>query len=207
MYLAAADAGGPGERIREADSIVEHFVPVVETILKGELFFDHGKGEEHELGDIGEGVAGTSGNAVLSYGGEELAQDKVDVGGGKEVARDRRTNFGAESLGFEELLFVARVKDAKSRMAGGARQTTTAAIGSFKSTAIGLEGFSSRGVSGRIFKRHFHDVSSQLSIFRIEEEPEARGWRPASICLANNGEQGRYEKRRLLAEQSIIAIR
>ena len=37
-------------------------------------------------------------------------------------------------------------------------------------------------------------VSSQLSVLRIEEEPEAR-WRPGGVSLVNNGEQGRYEKR------------
>ena len=157
MDLTAADAGRPGDRIRETDGIAEHFVPLVEIVLKVELFFDHGKREEHELSNISEGVAGTGGNAVLAYGGEELAQDVVDIRGGEEVTRDGGSNFGAEPLGFEELLLFAGVKDAESRMAGGPRQTTTAAIGSFKSAAIGLEGFSSRGVSRRIFKRHFHE--------------------------------------------------
>lgn len=166
LYFAATFAGSPGERVRETDGTAEHFVPLVEIVLKVELFFDHGKGEEHELSNIGEGVAGTGGNAVLSYGSEELAQDKVDVGGGEEIAHDRGRDFGADLLGLQELLLLVGMKDAESRMGGGPRQTTTAAIGSFKRAAIGLEGFSSRGVSGRIFKRHFHDVSSQLSVFQ-----------------------------------------
>ncbi len=132
-------------RIREADGFVQHIVPLLEFVAEVELFFDGGEREKHDLAKVGKGVGGADGHAVLRHGSENLAEDIVDIGGGEEVAADGRGEFGAELSRFEELLLVARVEDAKGGVAGRAGQTTAAAVGSLKSTAIGVGGFAGRG--------------------------------------------------------------
>src|SRR5215470_12750452 len=79
------ERGGIGRGIGEADSVVQHVFPLSELVAEAELMFDVGKGEEHELAEVGESVGGADGNAVLSDGGEDFAEGIVDVGGGQEV--------------------------------------------------------------------------------------------------------------------------
>jgi hypothetical protein len=116
---------------------------LVEFVDEVELPFDGGKREKHDLAKIGEGVGGADGHAVLRDGSEDLAEDIVDVGSGQEVAGDGGGEFGAKLSRFEELLLLARVKDAEGRVVGRPRQTTAAAVGGFKSAAIGFGGFAS----------------------------------------------------------------
>lgn len=128
------------------DGFVQHVGPLLEFVAEGELVFDRGKGAKHELGDIGKCVSRANGHAVLSDRSEELAEDVVDVRGGEEVAGEGCSDLGAKLLGFEKLLLLAGMKDAKRSMSGGARKAATASVGSFKRAAIGFGGFAGRAL-------------------------------------------------------------
>jgi len=109
--------------------------------MESKLLFDGGKRKEHELAKVGQGVGGAGGHPVLRDGSENFAEDIIDVGGSEKVAGEGGGEFAAKLSRFEELLLLLRVKDAKGGVAGRAGQTTAAAIGSFKSAAIGVGGF------------------------------------------------------------------
>lgn len=108
------ERGGIGER----DGAIEHLFPSLEFIVKVVFVLDITEGVEQKVADVSEdgGVAGR--DAVLGKGGEEFAEDEVDVGGGQEVAGERSGKLGAEALGFKELLFLTGVEKAESGMQG-----------------------------------------------------------------------------------------
>src|SRR5215472_18909819 len=149
------------EGIGEADSVVQHVVPLGEFVAEAKLMFDVGKGEEHELAEVGKSVGSARGYAVLGDGGEDLAEGIVDVGGGEEVAGESGGKFCADFSRFEELLFLAGMEDAEGSVCGGAGETATAAVRSLKGAAIGIKGFAGRGFL-RVFDRHFHGDSEKL---------------------------------------------
>lgn len=99
--------------IGERDGPLEHALPLLEGVLKVEFPFDAGDGVEEELANEGEngGVAG--GNAILGDGGEEFAENEVDVGGGEEVAADGGGDFRAKLMRFQELLLGTGVEEAE----------------------------------------------------------------------------------------------
>jgi len=84
---------------------------------------------EHELGDVGEGFGFFDGDAVLRQGGEDFAEDVVDVGGGEIVAGERGGEFGADALGLEALALFAGVEGAQAGMIAMAKHATAAAVG------------------------------------------------------------------------------
>ena len=114
--------------------------------MKFVFVLDITEGVEQEVADVSEdgGVAGR--NAVLGEGGEELAEDKVDVGGGQEVAGERSGELGTESLGYEELLLLAGVEEAEGGMVLIAEHATLAAVGERELAEMGVRG--SRAFSG-----------------------------------------------------------
>jgi hypothetical protein len=108
---------------------------------------DQGDGLEKKLADVGEqgGVAGR--DAVLGDGGEEFAEDVVDIGGGVEVAGERSGDAFAEAFGFEELALGAGVEDAQGWVILVAGHAALAAVGEREVAEMGIVGsgsFSSR---------------------------------------------------------------
>jgi hypothetical protein len=95
---------------------------------------------EQEVADVSEdgGVAGR--DAVLGEGGEEFAENEVDVRGGQEVAGERSRELGAESLGFEELLFLAGVEKAEGGVVLIAQHAALAAVGERELAEMGIAG-------------------------------------------------------------------
>ncbi len=153
--------GGTGKR----GGFCQHSVPRLVFVYEGVFLFDARERVEHELADVGEdgGVAGW--DAVLGQGGEEFAEDEVDVGGGHEITADGGGDLGTEALGFEELHFVAGVEEAKSGVAVVAEHAATASVGSLELAAVGIgkrslcESFLVV-VLGGCFLWHFHGRSS-----------------------------------------------
>src|SRR5260370_5451091 len=153
--------GGTGKR----GGFCQHSVPRLVFVYEGVFLFDAGDGVKHELADVGEdgGVAGR--DAVLGQGGEECAEDEVDVGGGHELAGDGGGDLGTEALGFKKLHLVAGVEGTKRGMSGVARHATTASVGSLELAAVGIgkrslsESFLVVGRGG-YFIWHFHERSS-----------------------------------------------
>src|SRR5712664_1216546 len=151
--------------IGEAGGIVEHLVPRLVLIYEGVFLLEVGEGVEHELADIGEdgGVAGW--DAVLGRGGEEFAENEVDVRSGHELAGEGGGEFGAEALGFEKLHLVAGVEGTKRGMSGVAEHAAAAAVGSLELAAVGIgkRSLCERFlvvVRGGYFLWHFHERSS-----------------------------------------------
>lgn len=120
-----------------------------------EFLLDAREGVEEELADVGEngGVAGW--NAILGDGGEELAEDEVDVGGGEEVAADGGGDFRTKLMRLEELLLGAGVEGTKGEVIA-AKHAATAAVGKGELTEpgfdLGREGV--RGIADTTFSGH-----------------------------------------------------
>jgi hypothetical protein len=91
---------------------------------------------EHELTDVGENGSVAGRDAVLGGGGEEFAEDKVDVGGGHELAGERSGEFSAETVGFQELQLISGVEETECRVVA-AEHAATATVGGLELTAIG----------------------------------------------------------------------
>ena len=77
------------------------------------VFFWPEASEKHDLAEVGEGSGGALGDAVLGQGGEDLAHNVVDVGGGEEIASDGNGDFHAKFRRFQELLLGVRVEQAE----------------------------------------------------------------------------------------------
>jgi len=76
-------------------------------------------------------------DAVLGDGGEEFAEDVVDVGGGEEIAVEGGGNFVAETLGLEELELLPGVEGTEEGMSRGAQHAAEAAVGKVKLALLG----------------------------------------------------------------------
>ena len=115
---------------------------------------------EHELGDIGQDGSVAGRDTVLGSGGEEFAENEVDVGGGHETAAQGGRKFGAKTLGFEDLHLVAGVEEAEGGMSVVAEHAAAASVRSLEVTAVGL-GILRDGLlivcCGR-FLGHFHGI-------------------------------------------------
>lgn len=104
--------------------------------MKGIFPLDVVERVEHELGDVSESGGVARRDAVLSEGGEEFAEDEVDVGGGQELPGDGGSELGAEALGFEELQLFASVEKTKGGMIVVAGQTAAASVGGLVGAAL-----------------------------------------------------------------------
>jgi hypothetical protein len=146
--------------IGEAGGIVEHVVPRLVLICERVFLLEIGEGVEHELADIGEdgGVAGW--DAVLGRGGEEFAENEVDVRSGHELAGEGGGEFGAEALGFQELHLIAGVEETEGGMGVVTEHAAAASVGSLEMAAIGVgRSFRERSlvvIGGGCFLWHFH---------------------------------------------------
>jgi hypothetical protein len=127
------------------------------------------EGVEHELADVGEDGGGACRDAVLGSGGEEFAENEVDVGGGHELAGEGGGEFGADTLGFQKLHFIVGVEETERGMGVVTEHATAAAVGSLELAAIGVRRRSLRDrfvvvvfvvVRGGCFLWHFHERSS-----------------------------------------------
>lgn len=128
--------GGRGE-LGQGASFIKHAIPMLELVVELEFLFDVVEGVEHELADVGEGSGIALPDALLGEGLEELAEHKVDVGGGEEVAIERGGEFRAEASGLEELHFVASVEEAKPAVVAMTKHTAAAAVGSLEGASVG----------------------------------------------------------------------
>lgn len=122
-------AGERGRGVGEIDGFGEHSFPAFIGIGKRIFFFNVGDRLQHELADVGEGGGVASGNAILGEGGEEFAEDKIDVRGSEKVSGEGGGELRAKLLGFGELLLVASVEKAERRMAESAEHAAAAAVG------------------------------------------------------------------------------
>jgi hypothetical protein len=109
------------------------------------FLFDAREGMEQELADIGEGDGVAGGDAVLGDGGEEFAEDEIDVGGGEEIAGNGGGNLGAKLVRFQELLLRACVKRTERRVIGAAEHAAAAAVGEGELAEMGF-GFNCKRV-------------------------------------------------------------
>jgi hypothetical protein len=137
--IGGGGLGGEIGRVGEGEGVVEHAGPGVVVVMEFGFGFDGGDGVEEYPGDTGEdsGVAGR--DAVLGEGGEDFAEDVVDVGGGVKVPGERGGKLGAEAAAFEELLLIAGMKETQAG-AADAQHTAAAAIGKGKAAEVGLCG-------------------------------------------------------------------
>ena len=104
----------------------------------------------------------------MRQGGEQFAEDEVDVGGGHELAGDGGGDLGTEALGFKKLHLVTGVEEEERGVAVVAEHATTAAVGSLELAAIGVRRRSLRErflvvvvvvVRDECFLWHFHERS------------------------------------------------
>lgn len=131
------------------------------------------KGVEHELAEVGEDGGGAWRDAVLGGGGEEFAENEVDVGGGHKLAGEGGGEFGANTLGLQKLHFIVGVEEAERGMGVVTEHATAAAVRSLELAAIGVRRRSLRDrfvvvvvvvvpfvlVWGGCFLWHFHERS------------------------------------------------
>jgi len=110
---------------------------VVEFVGERKLLLHVGEAREHDLAHVGEDGGLAKRDAVLRDGGEEFAEDVVDVGGGEKIAVERSGNFVAQALGFEELEFLPGVEGAEGRMERAAQHAAAAAVGKWKLATSG----------------------------------------------------------------------
>ena len=108
--------------------------------MKFVFVLDITEGVEQEVAYVSEdgGVAGR--DTVLREGGEEFAEDEVDVRGGQEVAAERSRELGAEAMGFEELLFLVSMEKAECGVILVAQHAALAAIGEKELAEMGIVG-------------------------------------------------------------------
>ena len=93
-----------------------------------ELRFHAADGGEKKLAEIGEssGIAGR--NAISRDSGVEFAEDVIDVGGGHVIAGEGLGEFGAETVGFEELQLGTCVEDAERAVAWETKHAAAATV-------------------------------------------------------------------------------
>ena len=132
---------GPGV-LGKADGVVVHVQPIFVGVLEGGFFLDGGNGLQHELAEISHGGGVALGDPALGEGGEDLAEDVVDVGGVVEAAGKSGGDFGAKPRRFQELLLFTGVEDAEGGMVFFAEHTAGAAVGELAETlvAVGVVG-------------------------------------------------------------------
>ena len=94
-----------------------------------------GDGLKKKLAEVGEGGRMAGKDAAVGQGLEDFGQDVVDVRAIVEVAGEG-SEFLAEFVGFEELLFFADVEGAKARMAFHAEHAAAATVGELALTEI-----------------------------------------------------------------------
>lgn len=124
--------------IRYWDGPVDHAGPGIVGVFELGFGLYGGYGMEEQLADIGEngGVAGR--DTVLGEGGEDFAEDVIDVGGGVEMAGERGGQFGAETARFDDLHLFAGVEGAETAGTEMDQHAATAAIGKGKAAEIRL---------------------------------------------------------------------
>jgi len=128
---------GEGGRSGEGGGIGQHLVPMGEFIGERKLLLHVREAREHDLAHVGEDGGLAKRDAVLRDGGEEFAEDVVDVGGGEEIAVEGGGDFVAQALGFEELEFLPGMEGAEGRMERAAQHAAAAAVGKWKLATSG----------------------------------------------------------------------
>jgi hypothetical protein len=119
--------GGPG--IGDVGGVLDHVFPSFIGVGEGGLLLGHGERVEHEGAKVAEGGGVALGNTILGQGGEDFAEDVVDVGGGEEIAGEGGGHFGAKSMGFQELLLGVAVEETEGRVGVVAKHAAAAAVG------------------------------------------------------------------------------
>jgi hypothetical protein len=121
---------------------------VVAALSVDDFAADQGDGLEKKLADVGEQGGVARRDAILGDGGEEFAEDVVDVGGGVEVSGKRSGEVPAKAFGFEELALGAGVEDAQGWVILVAGHAALSAVGEREVAEMGIVGsgsFSSHG--------------------------------------------------------------
>src|SRR2546425_1177067 len=85
------------------EGVVDEVAPEVGILGVDDFMLNLRHGVEKELAEVSEDGGVANRETVLSDGGEELAEDVVDVDGGEVFAGGRRGDLPAELLGFQEL--------------------------------------------------------------------------------------------------------
>jgi hypothetical protein len=126
------------EAAEKRDVVAKHGV-VGAGVFYGcvELTFHAGDGLEEELAEVAESGGGLLGDAFFGESGEDFAEDVVYVGDGVEFA-GKGGKLGGELFGFDELLLLAGVKDAESRMPILAGHAAGTAIGELAKTLVAV---------------------------------------------------------------------
>lgn len=110
---------------------------MVEFVAERKFLLHVGERREHDPADVGEDGGFAKRDAILSSGGEELAEDVVDVGGGEEIAIEGGGDFVAQALGLEEFQIWPGMEGTEGRMGWSAQHAAGAAVGKLKLAARG----------------------------------------------------------------------
>ena len=107
---------------------------------------------EKELADVGEEAGVASGDAVLSDGGKEFAEDGIDIGGGEVFAKGSGGEERADAFRLEGLALFAGVMEAEGGVVWGAKHATAATVGegelAARRAALAGRGGGRRKISG-----------------------------------------------------------
>jgi len=106
------------------------------------------------------------GDAALGEGGEDLAEDVVDVGGVEETVGKGGGDFGAKSRGFQELLLFAGVKEAEGGVIFVTEHAALASVGEGELTGIKSDGFGAFGFHGYLTEKRGVAPQSSRSTLR-----------------------------------------
>jgi len=135
---------------------VDEVAPEIVILGVDDFILDFRDGVEKELAEVSEDGGVAHRETVLGDGGEELAEDVVDVDGGEVFAGGRRGDLPAELLGFQELALGEGMEDAESGVALLAEHAAFASVGELEPAEMGMIGggaFFGHGSSFREVRR------------------------------------------------------
>jgi len=138
------------------EGIVDEVAPEIVILGVDDFILDFRDGVEKELAEVSEDGGVANRETVLGDGGEELAEDVVDVDGGEVFAGGRRGDLPAELLRFKELALGEGMEDAESGVALLAEHAAFASVGELEPAEMGMIGggaFFGHGSSFREVRR------------------------------------------------------
>jgi hypothetical protein len=119
---------------KSSEGIVDEVAPEVGILGVDNFVLDFRDGLEKELAEVSEDGGVASGETVLGDGGEELAEDVVDINGGEVFAGGGSGDLPAQLIGLDELALGASMENAESGMILVPEHAALAAVGKREKT-------------------------------------------------------------------------